>query len=133
MKLLALLLLLPLPAAAAELSIPEGLEFREPFLIGNMRAGKQSQALNSSRGSCRAVLLSSAPEAGLESGARFEHARVEGVYHKVLVAERLAPSGGAQQLQVECMVRLRDKTPLSHNEFLALLRELGFLVRQSNS
>ncbi len=129
MKLLALLILLPLPAAAAELSIPEGLEFREPFLIGNVRAGKQSQALNSSRGSCRAVLLSTASEAGLESGARFERARVEGIYHKVLVAERLAPGGGTQQLQVECMVRLRDKTPLSHNEFLALLSELGFQVR----
>ncbi len=114
--------------AAGPVVLPGSVRFREPFLIGNVRAGVQSQALHTSRGDCRAVLLSERPGSSPGAGGRFENARVEGVYHRVLVAERVSASQGLQELQVECMVRLRDKTPLSEAEFLALLAEIGIRV-----
>jgi|GEM_PF-3705370 len=126
MKLYLLALLLPFSASAGQLSLPPGLEFREPFLIGSIQAGVQSPALMSSRGSCRAILLSEKKTPGLEKEAHFADPRIEGEFHKVLVAERYSFEYGHQELNVECFVRLRDKTPLTQKEFLALIRELGF-------
>lgn len=119
-------LLFPFLAFAGVLTLPPALEFREPFLIGKTQAGVQTRALQSSRGSCRAILLSEKKVSGLEPGALFADARIEGKFHKVLVAERFSFEFGRQELNVECLVRLRDKTPLTEKEFLSLLGELGF-------
>jgi len=123
-----LFLLLPLASLGSELSLPANLRFREPFLIGTVQAGVQTRALKSSRGSCRAILLSERKAGAIEKDASFEDARVEGIFHKILVAERYSFEHGRQELNVECLARLRDKTPLTEKEFLSLLRELGFRI-----
>ena len=87
--------------------------------------------MKSSRGPCRAVLLDNNRnrKATLSKSDVFEKVFIEGVFHKVLVAERSLASSGRQQLNIECLVRLRDREPLSDQEFLELLKQLGFTVK----